>query len=783
MRTHPDVWAVVGAAMLLPAFALAAPSQGQSAQPAEPPAAAYLLRATSRWATAVNQVLSRVARPVEIMVSAGQPADTFLSKYCAGTSPQYEDMGQSDRGQQKIRISPCVRVRRNVEVQVTAGDTLEGLAIRHGLPPTAAGRLKVMSENESVATRAANPESLKIGDTVVVPEVPIWTSVVAKQNVPADRASIVALLAAALQCGKEEPEQCLLKREVTLLDRAVPKREPDPDPLSAPPAGTAGAGGGRGGRGSITISRREKSTSASAATAAVVSPPVGLLPPPPPPPATVMVSAAPAAATTIPVALDQWPYDVKLLGKILSDVADKVDGRTIVGIADGGLANAAGGPLPGAVFAPSPEEINRIKKNLNEPDHDDNDGNDYMDDFFGAGLKRIGEDLGDWLGSGDMGLCRSAAPSFATWPAGRLLEASHGTLVASIAAALGVRATVPAASAALPKLVFYRLLDDTCDPAAVTTVNVAELFTAFEYLAKRQSRVISISYKVDDDTGQLLRDRLKPLVPNLDGLLILAAGNQNTKLDDNGAVCPACLGNSSDERGGAAAKRTIVVGAATRELRREPLSNYGKDTVKLFAPGDPTTGFDLLQNGVPASEASTSFAAPYAALAAAIIGSFKQLNSWADIRDRLEAAVWPLQDPDAGTDATRIGVVDLVKAAAVRHDAIEVKEPDAEGRLVRRTYVGTLLTTLDGQVCPGFQLTDAKVHALRISEPAADVSRQVLVHHRSKRDPAAPWKRKVDTLPACWPTGDLQLRTVFGDVKTFPLSDVTHIQLAWIIDL
>ena len=707
-----------------------------------------------------------------------------------------EEAGVSDGGQQKIRISPCIRVRRDVEVEVTTGDTLEGLAIRHGLPPTAANRLKVMSSNDPSPTRLTNPESLKVGDIVLVPEVPIWTNVVAKPHVAADRAAIVAALASALQCGKEDPEDCLVKREVTLLNRAtVPKREPVPDgprvlqiapapappPVAAPPrpslpkppmsetppainppalpkpspsiptpvgeappltlpkpspkvpevtpsspspAGAAGAGGRGGGP---TSAGSAASTSAPTAVVSVPStfpptvtapppaaasapsaaplppaaptppgqPPAAAPPPPPPPPPPEpppemvvrlehldALNPAPAAAiATIPVAPEQWPYDVKLLAKILSDVADKVDRKTTVGIADGGLADATGGPLPGGVFAPSAEEINRLKSKKPEPDYDDNDGNRYMDDLFGAGLKRLNEDLGDLLGSGDMGLCKAAISGLAKWPTDVLTQASHGAIVTSIAAALGVRTSGPAAADALPKLVFFRMLGDTCEPAADLNVDVGELFMAFEYLAAR-SRIINISYKVDDSTGVMLRDQLRPLLPNLTALLVLAAGNQNMNLDDNGAVCPACLGHSSDDRGGAASKRTIVVGAATRDLRREPRSNYGKDTVKLFAPGDPTTGIDLLVNNAPASLASTSFAAPYAALAAAIISSFGDHNNWwADVRDRLEATVWPLHDPGSGAEETGLGVVDLVKAAAVRHDAIEVKERDADGQL------------------------------------------------------------------------------------------------------
>lgn len=763
MRTHPGVGTVVGAlALVLPTLSFVASGRAQLTESLAEPAPAYVLRATSRWASVINEVLSRVAEPLEIAVPLDRTPAEHLSTVCAGKPPKYQDAGVSGRGQQRVRISPCIRVRRDVEVTVTEGDTLEGLAIRHGLPVTAADRLKVKSTDDSSPIHLTDPQNLKVGDKVVVPEVPIWTNVVAKRDVAADRAAIVALLAAALDCGTQEPEECLVRREVTLLDRAsVRKRELAPDTLARFSRLTIGRGGRSSSHGSLMSTAGAASEQPAAAS---------------------VVTDLPAEpASTTPVAAEQWPYDVTLLAKILTDVADKMDRKATIGIADGGLADAGGGPLPAGVFAPSDEEIIRRTKNLQEPDRDDNDGNSYVDDLFGAGLKRLNEDLGDLLGSGDMGLCRSTIPDLGNWPADVLTQASHGAVVTSIAAALGVRRAEPAAAAALPKLVFYRMLGDACHPAADLNVNVAELFTAFEYLEKR-SPIINISYKVDNATGRQLRDMLRPLVPNLNGLLILAAGNQNVKLDDNGGVCPACLGHDADNRGGSAAKRTIVVGAATRDLRREALSNYGRDTVKLFAPGDPTTGIDLMQNAVPAHQASTSFAAPYVALAAAIISSFRELNSWSDIRDRLEATVWPLHDLDSGAAATGLGVVDLVKAAAVRHDAIEVKEHDTNGHFVRRTYVGTLLTSLDGQVCPGYQLNEVKVHALRLSGPSTNGARTVRVHHRRKWDPAAPWKRKVDVLPACKPHGDLRLRTVFGESKTFSLSDVTHIQLRWIID-
>ena len=72
-------------------------------------------------------------------------------------------------------------------------------------------------------------------------------------------------------------------------------------------------------------------------------------------------------------------------------------------------------------------------------------------------------------------------------------------------------------------------------------------------------------------------------------------------------------------------------------------------------------------------------------MAAGILRSFGYTKA-RDVKDRLAAATWPITD----VQGSRMGVVDLVKVAAVQHHAVEVIEPGPDGAPVRRTYVGKL---------------------------------------------------------------------------------------------
>lgn len=742
---------------------------------------AFVLRVNPHLAPEINEVLARTAQRAEVVIPAGQTAEEYLAQVCGGHSPAYE-VAEAGTSATKVRAAPCARIKQNLQIEVTAGDTLEGLAVRNGLPRTAAAHLKVIPSGESKA-RPTKPENLKIGDLVVIPEAPLWTHVVMNPEVVADRAALVSALASSLKCRTEDPEACLAEREVTVLDRATVRKPDEFEPQPAQQIQLLKFLSNVTSDVLAEIRAMEEPSRAAVALETIAPAPLPPSPPPPPEPVALIPPVPAPPSTTAPVSIsvapEQWPYDVGLLAAILKDAANAghIKTSTTIGVADVGLGDFLGSPLPVTLFDIGTEKLQEEEGHL-EPDGADNDANMYVDDIFGAGVPRVRD--GELMGTGDLGLCKAEQPPFATWTPEPLSQASHGVAVSSVAAALGLRKTAPQVADALPKLVFFRMLESACAQDARFNVAEAELVTAFEYL-KTRTNIINISYIVDNTSGKRFASEIKDILPHHDVLLVLPAGNDTPgDLDDHGN-CPACLGNDSTNRGGTAAKRSLVVGAATRDLRRAPFSNYGERTVGLFAPGEPTGALNLANQPVPLTDAATSYAAPLVALAAGIVRSFGGTNSPMDIKDRLLATTWPLDDPASRPDRTHVGVLDLVKAAAIRHHAVEVKEVDPDGQLVRRTYVGRLLTPLrELTLCVGqggFQ--EAGVHAIRLGEPDDDGERRLLIYYRKQIDPRT--KQRLIQRLLCRPEGELRIRTLIHGDKTFPLSEVTQIQLRWLL--
>ena len=762
-------------------------AQVPTGEQSKTPAPSYILKASPKWAKEIDEVLAIVAQKIQFMVPARFTPEAFLQNLCAAAVDESKVeiiKSQQQPGRVEVKMPPCVQIQRNVKVSVTAGDTLEGLAIVSGLPAGNADTYKVIPA-EGKTAQTINPESLKIGDTVVFPAVPVWTNVIANPEVAADREAIVKAIARKLRCRSSDAEACLRQNGVELLNRAgAPTKPVIPKGFEssllrevsiAAPQRTAQTL-------RMTSSAQPRLMSIEVASAA---PPLPVAPAPPPP---APASAPPAAATvaapalvaadtepppdaTFPVAPEQWPYDVKLLAKILEEDGPQLL-QTVIGIADGGLADRKGGPLSDSAYAPTLERKSLVEVPRDEPNNEDDDTNHFLDDLLGAGVNR--PSVVALVGSGNVSLCESSHPDFKGWP----MLASHGTAISAIAAARRVREADPKLGAFLPQLLFFRLVAEACDSQATFGVGDAEIRQGFDYLLAQHADIISISYKVDKALGDTLTPRIKEALPQKNILLFLPAGNLFVgDLDKKPPVCPACLGNA--EHGLTAAKRTVVVGGATRDLHRATWSNFGPRTVSLFAPGDPLDAIDILGQPLPPSERATSYATPYAALAAAVIRSFGKPNDYSDVRDRLEAATWPLDDPNSDTAHNYVGVVDLLKAAAVKHNAVEVKEQEADGSWVRRTYIGKLSQPLKMLAfCQGNPFTENSYHAIRIGEPGEAGGRAVRLYPRAIDD-TTQRREPVDFSNSCKPSGELRMKTITGEDKVFQLSRVTYVQATW----
>ena len=747
------------------------------------PAPAYVLKANPKWAKQVDEALAEVAQPIQFLVPSRSTPTAFVENLCAADVKFEVIESQKQPGRFEVKMSPCVQIRRNVKVPVTAGDTLEGLAIVSGLHAGNAEAYKVILA-EGKAPQAIKPESLKVGDTVVFPEVPVWTNVVANPAMAADREAIVKAIAGKLPCGSKDAEACLRQNGIELLNRASVPKPIVPKGLESSLLRERSVAAPLLTGSTLTMTssaqQRSRSIDATSATSATS------LPPHPTAPRAAAEAAAPVASpvaapvaadseppsdANIPVAPEQWPYDVNLLARILEDVGPTLL-PTVIGIADGGLADAKGGPLSDSAYSQTIEKKSGLEEPREEPNTEDDDINLFVDDLLGAGVPR--PSLVALGGSGNVSLCEASQPDFKGWP----MLASHGTAVSAIASARRVREKNPKLGGFLPQLMFFRLVDEACDSQATFGVGDGDMRQGFEYLLSQHADIINISYKLDKPVGDSLTSRIKDVLPQKNVLLFLPAGNNFIgDLDKKPPVCPACLGNA--EHGLTATKRTVVVGAATRDLHRASYSNFGERTVSLFAPGDPIDAIDILGQPLPTSEAATSYTSPYAALAAALIRSFGKPNDYSDVRDRLQAATWPLDDPASNTSRNYVGVVDLVKAAAVRHHAVEVKEQEPDGSWVRRTYVGKLsqlFKTLS--FCQGHPFTENSYHAIRIGEPGPSGGRTVTLYPRAV-DNVTQNRVPSDFSTQCKPSGELRMKTIFGEDKIFPLSRVTHVQATW----
>jgi hypothetical protein len=757
--------------LLFTSVAAGQTSPAASAQPVEP-MSAFAVRADPSLATKVNAVLAKLAREVEAALPKGTTADAFVSRLCGGRRPvRVETVTPEDGSAPRVRFSPCVFIRKNVKVEVDKNNTLEGFAVRNGLSPEAVKAMTIEPGPNSSPGRVPTPTTMLPKDRVVIPEVPVWTSILIKPEVR-DRSVLVSALADAIGCAAEEADTCLSKKGVAVLERGVveaPRQPAQPERKPEPPQAMRERSEVRGGGGATAFPVRPlppPPAAPSAAAAVPMAAPVAAAAP-----LAAAAGVAPPFVDAIPVAPDQWPYDAKLLAAILKNATGFRPDPVVIGIAEGGLAGANGAPLPTDMFASS--------EDIPEPDQTDDDDNGYLNDLLGAGQYRRVETMSSpYKGTGDIGLCLTGPPTFSSWGPKSIELASHGSIVATIAAGRPVRVADPTLVQKLPRITFYRMLDNVCaDDASFTgTVERGDIELAFDYLDQR-AQIINISYSVRPEEAKFLINTMKQNLTTSNKLLVLPAGNGSAgNLDQTRDFCPACLGNPTHDS--TMVKRTVVVGAASRELRRQSFSNSGPTTIWIYAPGEPNDALDVRGQDATPLGAATSYAAPYASLAAALMWS-RGIDDVKRVKERLDVATWPLFQDDGRSDPMQGGVLDLVKAAAVREWAIDVKERGTDGTFTRRTYVGSLVGELSNQdLCAGKRFLKAKTQSLRF-ETSPFNDRQVRVYPRNSVDDTQhKWKApEACRAPDGSPT--IRLKTLDGTEKTFSVSDVMQIQMPW----
>ncbi len=754
---------------------------GPAALSAEPPkdggeqSLKYAIRADLTLARRLNEVLQRVALPTASSVEKSVSTREFLSTRCGSALPP-QTLGSAVReyGTERddIRFAPCIRIERLAPVEVASGETLESLATRLGFANWGNAHFRVYRGSLPYLKRVQQPHRLQEGDVVVAPEVPAWTTIELDRSKIEDGTSLVRELAKAVDCSERgDPELCLYHRGVLVfhvndgshavstqpVGRAARSSSlPDTrnqaarfwcsaSPVVGWAVSTRAAELARVCPRGPVLSR--SLASGSNVLAAFVNPIVNPAP-------TALAVVAEAEPT---VAAGQWPYDRQLTSAALSAA---YTGRTgnpaaVIGIADYGLATGVGAPLPANIFSMAKPYSTR-----------------YANDLIGAGVQRPPN-----AANGDVRLCPDDLLSSQklNWNAEDFKRASHGAVVASIAAGLPLREQGnPSLEKVLPKIVFFRLMGDGCTNGPhLDGIQEQGVFDAVEYLSSR-STIVNVSY-VDDQKNKMFGYALHDQVKVGGGLLVVPATDRTVNLDDDYMLCPPCLANARwplYER--AVGDRVLVIGAATQNLHRASYSGRGKLTVQLYAPGEPIGGIDLFGNDASTYDPATSYAAPYASLAIGVLYALGS-HDYAEIVHRLKAASWPLEE--AGGDAITFdaNVIDMVKVAAASSYSIEVIEADSVSKSkVRHTYVGNIGRRLeDLALCAGYPIDERVYQAVRIGAPDADGNRLISMHTRLARDPDPP--RRL-----CHPDGKIILTDLNGFQRRFDLADISEILTPWL---
>ena len=483
-----------------------------------------------------------------MVLPVGEAASDYLRGRCI--NPDLTSLRTQVQGaQQQVRHTPCTAFRRNAVVKVKDGDTLGAIAARLGLRLDRAFDLKVSSTGELASAVKIDPKDLKPAETVVAERVPVWTLFTVKTAQFPNREALVARFGEALGCRTTEPERCLLDKHVFILDAGpvrVAPPAPSPNPVAPGVNLLHGFGavlaplGGRLG-----------------APAYAVFPGGSQLPQtqPPPPPAAAVAALIPAVISE--VASGQWPYDVDLIKRTLEAAAQSgAPEPAVLGIADAGLARADGAPLSPDVFVDPP-----IEEDPPGTAAEDDNGDGVWNNPIGAGVTRPNQPRPD----GDVGLCPQAV-DYSAWTPAEREAASHGAIVASIAAGLPLRTAAPSISPFLPRIAFFRLIDRACDKQSAISAFPSGVSEGFDFLVQ-YSDIVNVSYLGPGDKSETMASTIGRKLQSEERLLIIPAGNDLAEDLDQEKFCPACI-VASPSVYGLASRRVIVVGAADASLRR-----------------------------------------------------------------------------------------------------------------------------------------------------------------------------------------------------------------------
>jgi hypothetical protein len=295
-------------------------------------------------------------------------------------------------------------------------------------------------------------------------------------------------------------------------------------------------------------------------------------------------------------AADPPPFDVALLKKryaIEAEAASRYDPYLVppvIGVIDTGIAVDTG------VFASRFMRVNPREQRGTEAEDDDQPRNGFIDDIYGVNLNEGSE-------SGSILYYEGVDPNF-----------EHGTKIATLI--LGGKDWVDGWDSERP---WARLkVVNFSSASAPHPVDAIKLSQAIDYLVQDDARVVNLSLQ----NQQSLVPVHRAMEDARRTLFVAAAGNTPSGGEDlaTDKVYPAAEGGAE----GALSRVVLTVGAHARDGSWAGFSNYSDRFVDLLAPGCavPT----LNKDAVAVNESGTSVATAITSFAAGLIASLGETD-------------------------------------------------------------------------------------------------------------------------------------------------------------
>lgn len=183
-----------------------------------------------------------------------------------------------------------------------------------------------------------------------------------------------------------------------------------------------------------------------------------------------------------------------------------------------------------------------------------------------------------------------------------------------------------------------------------------DVASAIFYAVNNGAKIINISSAKTCSPDSGMVQQAIEYAAKHDVLIVLAAGNKSLNADEV-PVYPKVIADNGKHFG-----NVIRVGASAIDGTPSPFTNYGRQSVDLFAPGQKLWSYDKDGTSLK-TESGTSFAAPIVTATAAMIRAYFPKLSAAQVRDILIRSVTPVNKevllPGSKTEKTNFSQLSI----------------------------------------------------------------------------------------------------------------------------